>query len=229
MLAASSLYAILDLPHARGVDPLVAARALIAGGAKTLQLRAKGGWPAALLDPTTVAALMAAAAEAGVALVLNDDVERARAWAAHARRPDALRMGVHLGQSDLPDRPPATLRRELSAAGLALGVSTHDLEQVAAARAYSPDYIGFGPVYATSTKADAEAVVGLERLAQAVEASCCPVVAIGGMTPARARACFAVGAAAVASISALVAATPEQIQQRAGAFASSSSASENGV
>src|SRR5882724_8858041 len=108
--------------------------------------------------------------------------------------------GVHLGQDDLPV---AAARRVLGA-GRRIGVSTHDLEQARAAEAAGADYIGVGPVYATTTKPDALAPRGLALVSAVRAAVRCPLVAIGGITPETAAAVRAAGADAVAMIGALV-------------------------
>ena len=85
-----------------------------------------------------------------------------------------------------------------------LGVSTHDLEQARAAEAAGADYIGVGPVYATTTKSDALAPRGLALVTAVRAAVRCPLVAIGGITPETAPAVRAAGADAVAMVGALV-------------------------
>src|SRR5207302_10012810 len=76
------------------------------------------------------------------------------------RPPDVARAaeadGVHLGQDDLP----VVAARRVLGAGGRIGVSTHDLEQARAAEAAGADYIGVGPIYATTTKPDAPAPRG---------------------------------------------------------------------
>ena len=128
--------------------------------------------------------------EVGAALVVNDRIDIALAVGAD---------GVHLGQTDLPL---ADARR--IAGDLWIGVSTHDLDQVRAARDGGADYLGFGPIFATATKLDHDPVQGLAGLRAAVElAGDTPVVAIGGITPAVAAEIYRCGAAAICAISAV--------------------------
>ena len=178
-------YAILDPEHIGARDALDCAAALLAGGARVLQLRAKH-----LGSRETVRlgrALARACAEADALFVMNDRVDLAVACGAGA---------VHLGQDDLP----LDAARRL-APRLAIGVSTHDLAQARAAAAAGADYLGFGPVFATASKERADPVVGLDALAAAVAAVApLPVVAIGGIEAAHARAVAATGAAAAAAI-----------------------------
>lgn len=127
----------------------------------------------------------------GAQLVVNDRFDLALLAGAD---------GVHLGQHDLP------IERVRAVAGdrLAIGVSTHDAAQVRAAIAARPDYIAYGPVFATATKENPDPVQGLEALAHAVElAGATPVVAIGGITPDRAAAVYATGVAAICAIGAV--------------------------
>jgi thiamine-phosphate pyrophosphorylase len=132
--------------------------------------------------------------ERGALLVVNDDLEAALEIGADA---------VHLGQDDLPL---AEARRTLASRGAALllGISTHDLDQVARAVAGGADYLGFGPIFPTSTRPDPAPLVGPAGLAAAVRAAAgVPVVAIGGITPARSAEVAAAGAHAACAISAV--------------------------
>jgi thiamine-phosphate pyrophosphorylase len=201
------LYAIADLPAPAGLDALDYAVALLgerpAGpGPAYLQLRAKR----ASHDERRrlLVALAPRCRAAGTLLIVNDDVEAALA------EPDV--DGLHLGQEDLgagalADRRAALAAlRERAAARprpLLIGLSTHTLAQVDEAAALPVDYIGFGPIFATATKENADPAVGLEGLARAASRSPWPVVAIGGLDRRRALAARQAGAAAVALISAL--------------------------
>jgi thiamine-phosphate pyrophosphorylase len=182
------LYAIVD-PLDTGRDPVALATDLLAGGARLLQLRLKSATARDLL--AAAAAIAAHAHAVGARLVVNDRPDVARAAAAD---------GVHLGQEDLP---PAAARRILGP-GRLVGVSTHDLAEARAAAAAGADYVGVGPVYATATKADALAPRGLALVRAVRAAVACPLVAIGGVTPADAPAVLAAGADAVAMIGAVV-------------------------
>jgi thiamine-phosphate pyrophosphorylase len=121
-------------------------------------------------------------------------------------------VGLHLGQEDFKafgesprDEPPGYW-----------GLSTHNLDQVAKTGRGSMTYLGFGPIFSTSSKANAEAVVGLETLQSACYSSLHPVVAIGGIDGARGTECLEAGASAVACISALVADSPIRIESKCG-------------
>jgi thiamine-phosphate pyrophosphorylase len=98
-----------------------------------------------------------------------------------------------------------------------VGVSTHTEAQVRAADVSCADYIAIGPVFATGTKADADAVVGLEGVRRARALTTKPLVAIGGITRANARSVVDAGADSVAVISGLFA-PGESVEQVARDF-----------
>jgi thiamine-phosphate pyrophosphorylase len=156
------------------VGDLDTAKRAVAAGATVVQLRVKA--------PTAeIVARGNGFRELGVTFVVNDDVDAAVTLGAD---------GVHLGQDD----PGATQAR---AHGLLLGRSVTTLEQALAADA---DYLGAGPIWATPSKLDAAAPIGLEGLRAICAAVPLPVVAIGGIDAANAAGCIAAGAAGVATI-----------------------------
>lgn len=162
-----------------------------------MQVRIKPGRPvpvAEILDAARMA--RSVTARAGALLIIDDHIDVAMAVDAD---------GVHLGQEDLPlAEARALVARWRPERTFLIGVSTHDRAQVEAAVRGGADYVGFGPVYETATKADPDAVQGIDGLAQAVlVAGDTPVVAIGGITPARAAQVAAAGAAAACCISAV--------------------------
>jgi thiamine-phosphate pyrophosphorylase len=178
-------YAVLDRDDRKLAEQLLSA-------ARTLQVRLKGAARSDLLRIAAWARQLTR--ERGSLLVVNDDLGVALEVAADA---------VHLGQDDLPL---GEARNEIARCGaiLRVGLSTHDLDQVARALAGGADYLGFGPVYQTRTKAHPDPTVGLGLLARAVRAAFpVPVVAIGGITPARAAAVAATGAHAACAIAAV--------------------------
>ena len=182
------LYAIVD-PLDTGRDPVALAAALLEGGAGLLQLRLKDGTSREMLTAAERIAPLARAA--GAVFLVNDRADIARAVGA---------AGVHLGQQDLPV---AAARRVLGA-GAMVGVSTHTVEEARAAEAAGADYVGVGPVYATTSKAAPLAPRGLELVHAVRLAVSLPLVAIGGITAETAVAARAAGADAVAMIGALV-------------------------
>ena len=161
------------------------ARVAAAGGATVIQLRLKGLPTRDVVERG--GPVLAACREAGIQLVVNDDVEAALALEAD---------GVHLGRGD----PGKERARE---AGLLLGVSAAGVEEARTGVAQGAEYIGAGPVWATPSKADADPAIGLGGLAAISEAVTVPVVAIGGVDASNAAACVRAGAAGVAVIRAV--------------------------
>jgi thiamine-phosphate pyrophosphorylase len=187
-LALPPLYAIVD-PLDTGRSPTDLAAALLAGGARVLQLRLKAATSRELLD--VARAIRALTRPAGGLLLVND-----RPDVAHAAEAD----GVHLGEDDLP----IAAARVVLAPGAIIGLSTHDVAQARAAAAAGADYLGIGPIFTTTTKANALAAGGLALVREVRAAVSLPLVAIGGITPDTALAVRTAGADAVAMIGALV-------------------------
>ncbi len=187
-LALRGLYAVLD----RDDEALATA---LAAHACVLQVRLKPGDRAIDAAELVRVARMARRVcdAANIPLVVNDRIDVALVVGADA---------VHLGQTDLS----LAAARELVGSRLAIGISTHDLEQVRAACAGGADYLGFGPVFATSTKMNPDAVQGIEGLRAAVTTSTVPIVAIGGITLDRVGEVATTRAAAACAISAINAA-----------------------
>lgn len=185
------LYAIIDaqLLFARKLGLQEFASELREAGVSLLQYRHKGGSPQEVLADAAV--LQTVFADGACTLVMNDRADLAML---------AAFDGVHVGQDDLL---PADARHVLWA-GKIIGVSTHTDSEVAVADAGDSDYIAIGPVFATGTKPDAAAVVGLEGLRRARALTRKPLVAIGGITHANARSVIDAGADSVAVISALL-------------------------
>jgi len=110
--------------------------------------------------------------------------------------------GVHLGEDSLPVFEARRFLRELQSppADFLVGVSCHSVEAAKAAAAAGADYIFFGPVFATPSKAAFGAPQGLNRLAEVCRSLGIPVLAIGGITLANAASCFCAGASGIAAI-----------------------------
>jgi thiamine-phosphate diphosphorylase len=107
--------------------------------------------------------------------------------------------GVHVGQDDLP----AEDVRRLLGRGALLGVSAATVQEARAAERAGADYLGVGAIYATATKADAGAPVGLARIRELRQAVGLPLVAIGGITADNAGEVIAAGAQGVAVVTAV--------------------------
>jgi len=136
-------------------------------------------------------------------LVVNDRADLAWLLARHSRsRGHAHRVGLHLGQTDLP----IEAARAIVGDDVAIGLSTHDIAQLQAALATSCDHVAFGPVFGTSTKDNPDPVVGISLLAQAAvmaRAHARPLVAIGGIDASNVAAVLYAGASSLAVIGAL--------------------------
>ena len=150
---------------------------MLSAGVRTVQLRIKAAEDTEA-TPALEAAVrdsVAACRAAGAELFVNDHWRLAQRLGA---------PGVHLGQEDLLALGDAG-RAALRDAGLALGVSTHSLWELARARALAPRYLACGPVWPTLTKAMPWRPQGLDNLAWWCAMAGVPVVAIGGLLEAR--------------------------------------------
>jgi thiamine-phosphate pyrophosphorylase len=193
------LYAVCDADVCeRARVPLVdLAAACLGGGARLLQLRAKGAASGWFLEAAK--AVVALAHASGGRVIVNDRADIACLSGAD---------GVHIGQEDLP---PAEARAVVGADAV-VGISTHTVEQVEAACSAAiapglPAYIAIGPVFQTATKETGYASVGLEmvrRAAAVTRRAGVPLVAIGGITIETAPDVIASGAASVAVITDLL-------------------------
>jgi len=176
------------------------ARELAAAGVRWLQYRDKSAAARDLLE--TSRKLVSSLSSRGSSLIVND-------------RPDVAALagaaGVHVGQEDLDaERARAVVGKEMW-----VGVSTHTLEQFRRAAGTSADYIAVGPIFATTSKANLDPVVGLELIRQARPLTDKPIVAIGGITLDRAASVIAAGADSVAVIrDVLCAAKPAEQARR---------------
>ncbi len=117
---------------------------------------------------------------------------------------------VHLGQEDLAHADLPAIR----AAGIRLGVSTHNEAELNRALAAKPDYVALGPIYATTLKVMPWAPQGLPRLAEWRARIDCPLVAIGGISLERAPPALAAGADSVAVITDIVTAQDPELRVR---------------
>jgi thiamine-phosphate pyrophosphorylase len=162
------------------------ARELADAGVRLLQYRSKAASARELLNSSRdLASLLALR---GVSFVVNDRADVAMLAGA---------SGVHIGQEDLG----VEQARELVGDDKWVGVSTHNLKQFQSAAGTSADYIAVGPVFATSTKANPDPVVGIEFIRQVRGLTDKPIVAIGGITLENAASVVAAGADSVAAIS----------------------------
>ncbi len=176
----------------------------VAGGVTVVQLRDKDASDEDLV--ALARALRSELAPRGIPLIVNDRPDAARAGGAD---------GAHIGQAD---GDPAGARRLLGPDAL-LGLSVTRAEEVETVDPTVVDYVGLGPVFATATKADAAAALGLDGFRAVGAMLPVPFVAIGGVDAANAGAIMAAGAAGVAVVSAICAAPDPEAAARALRFA----------
>jgi len=179
-------YPILDtevsLRHR--IEPLSAARQLLAGGAEILQFRHKGflsreafTWLEQIAEVTRAA---------GATLVVNDRADLTKLFGA----------ALHLGQDDLLP----TIARRVVGPDTTIGYSTHNEAQLRAACTEPADYLALGPIFGTATKENPDPTVGLDELRRLRPLSNRPLVAIGGITRTNAIQVIEAGADSVAVI-----------------------------
>lgn len=183
------LYLVTDRRQTAGRPLYDVVQAALDGGVRAVQLREKdleGGELYRL-----AARLRDLTARYAARLLINDRLDVALATGAD---------GVHLGQTSLP----VSTARQLLGPDKLIGVSTHSPDEITAAQ--GADFVVFGPVYFTPSKADYGQPQGVARLRQAVRHSPVPVFAIGGIQADRIAAVRSADAHGVALISALSAA-----------------------
>ncbi len=183
------IYPITDKLLSRGKSHYFILRELVRGGASLVQIRDKTT-PLRELYRDIIKCSEFASAK-GVTLIVNDRCDLVLSCGA---------AGLHLGQEDLP---PQVARAILGRKSI-IGLSAHSMAQVRSSLGRPVQYIGFGPVYPTSTKKDAAPAVGLRGLKTACRLSSLPVVAIGGIGLGQVREILDAGAASAAVISALM-------------------------
>jgi thiamine-phosphate pyrophosphorylase len=174
----------------------VAARALLekirnaaAAGINWVQIREKNLETQKLAELVRLA--VAASQGTNTSILVNDRLDIALAAGA---------AGVHLGETSLPVETVAEWRLSAGRAGFLIGASCHSPEAAQTAERAGADYIFFGPVFATPSKAAFGAPQGIERLRKVCRSVRIPVLAIGGITLETAHSCFDAGAAGMAAI-----------------------------
>ncbi len=185
-----SIYALTGEEFSCGRTNLEVVRAMLAGGIRVIQYREKKKDARQMYEECL--AIRHMTKEAGALFLVNDHIDLAIAVDAD---------GVHIGQSDLP---PAVVRK-LIGEDKVLGLSTHSPTEAQEAEALGcVDYIGVGPIFTTTTKADAQKAIGYDNLMAVRQAVALPIVAIGGIKEAAVAETIAKGASMVAIISDLV-------------------------
>ena len=182
--------------------PTIVAAAL-RGGVTAVQLRAKSATTLELLD--LARNLNALCRDAAVPFIVNDRVDVALAAEA-----DGAHVG-HIGEEDLSPKD----ARQLLGPSAIVGVSVATPQEARIATAQAASYVSAGPMFATSTKADAGPAAGEALLRGVRAATGLPLVVIGGITPQRSAALFAAGADGVCVGAAIVRAADPEAMARA--------------
>jgi len=191
-LRLSGLYLILD-PAIAGARPLTdIVQLALDAGVRLFQLRMKTPETGRLF--AMAAALCPLVRKGGGTFIVNDRVDVAEAAGAD---------GVHLGQGDLP----LADARKIMGPGKLIGIATHTLAQALEAEAGGADYIGFGPIFPTTTKENPDPVVGVTGLREVRAKVRIPIVAIGGINTRNVSAVVAAGTDCCAVVSAVLSAS----------------------
>jgi thiamine-phosphate pyrophosphorylase len=182
------IYLVTDrgLCGGRSLEEVVGAA--LRGGVAYVQLREKNLSTRLFVEEARVVKQLLASR--GVPLIINDRLDVALACEAD---------GVHIGQDDMPYE---TARRLLGPKAI-IGLSVETWADVEAAQKLDVDYLGVSPVFATPTKTDTREPWGLDGLRQIQAANRHPLVAIGGINAANAKAVAEAGAPCLAVVSAI--------------------------
>ncbi len=190
------LYPIIDTSIVSAGDITRVTEEILSGGARIIQLRAKGSSARDTLNAARK--IRAATSRAGALFIVNDRIDVALMTGAD---------GVHLGQDDLPPK----VAREILGEASIIGLSTHGADEARRAVSTDVSYISIGPIFPTKTKADTMGVQGVSGLRSVVSVaggtdgrSATPVVAIGGISAEAAGELINAGARSVAMISGIL-------------------------
>ena len=194
------LYLITDRGQTTGRDLLPVVEEALSGGVRGVQLREKGLSSAEYFE--LALGMRSLTARYGARLLINDRVDIALAVGAD---------GVHLPESGLP----LEVARELLGTSKLIGVSCHSREKALDAERRGADFITFGPVWFTPSKADYGEPVGGALLAEVARTLSIPVFALGGVTRERVPELLASGIHRVALISAIIAAPAPRTEAEA--------------
>jgi len=194
-LADALLYGIVDLGYVAASDACAAAEKMCAGGVDLIQLRAKNASEHEI--ESLGGELLRVTEPAGVPLIINDHPHLV---------PSIGAQGAHVGQDDFAVSD-ARWRAGRALAGEVpppiIGKSTHSFEQALAAATEGADYIGFGPLFPTPTKAGRPAI-GLADIRRVHAAVSIPIFCIGGVKRENVDAVLAAGARRVVIVSGIL-------------------------
>jgi len=182
------LYGIVDTGYVARKHLVTITSQLLQGGVDILQLRAKKQSAGEVLEIALLLAPICRAA--GIPFIINDHPALVQ---------EAGADGAHVGQDDLS----VAEARHLAGPGAIIGKSTHSLAQAISSAAEGPDYIGFGPLFATPTKPD-YTPIGTEQITAAHHTVTLPVFCIGGIQLANLPSVLSAGARRVVIVSDLL-------------------------
>ncbi len=204
------LYAIVDNTLTPHLSHLELTERVLKGGARIIQLRVKPSAPAFRKSTLSDRELFEIAKtirnltrQHEASFIIND-----RADIALAAEAD----GLHLGQDDLP----LSEARRILGKNKVIGISTHNLNEAERAEREGADYLGFGPVFSSETKAESLPPRGIESLKQVVAAIKLPIIAIGGINQKNIEEVIQAGADGAAIISSIT--TAEDITEKTRGF-----------
>lgn len=186
---------VTDRGLSRGRSLIDVVGAAVAGGVTMVQLREKDTTTRQFLEEART--LKDLLKPRNVPLIINDRVDIALAVDAE---------GVHVGQSDMP----VALVRQLIGPKKIIGLSITNRTQIEREDARQADYLGIGPLYAQTTKADASTPLGVEGFAALRALTQKPVMAIGGLKASNSADVLKAGANGLAIVSAIVGANDPQ-------------------
>ncbi|MFK7843823.1 MAG: thiamine phosphate synthase [Rhodothermales bacterium] len=176
------------------------ARLAIEGGADTIQFRQKAGTCRhKLFSAKRTAAICK---ETGTQLIIDDHLDIMQAVDA---------QGVHLGRTDFP----VADARLVVGKNKVIGATANSLKEVTAGAEAGADYIGYGPIYYSDSKANLASIQGLDGLKKACQLVDIPVIAIAGITANRVQEVLDAGAHGVAIMSAISTADDPSAETRA--------------
>lgn len=182
------LHVLTDMVLQARFSQIELTKLAISGGADTIQFRQKSGSTREMIEIANE--IKQLCKQNNVTFIVNDRIDVAIASDAD---------GVHLGQDDFP----IPIARKLLGKNKIIGGSATNFEEAKKCFKEGADYIGFGPVFPTTSKDDAAPVTGLALLKKAVESIPLPIIAIGGISPENTPEVIQAGAHGIAVISAV--------------------------
>ena len=194
------LHVLTDITLQNRFSHLDLAEMAVSGGADTIQYRQKSGSTREMIE--VARKMKSICSNAGIPFIVNDRVDIALAVNAD---------GVHLGQDDFP----AHLARRLLGRDRIIGGSAGSIEEARKCLGEGVDYIGFGPVYTTTSKSDAGPAVGIETIKQVSNEIPLPIIAIGGVSSENTMDVIRAGANGIAVISAVCCQEDPELATRA--------------